>query len=252
MKTLPFINGSSLYIEIRQGSLRVLHGGQTLELALERQENGRLTDLCRERLILGLQTFLKKKNWQPRLRALCAIGARGVSLRRLSLPSATNEEFQRLLRLQIESEFPLPPDQLAWGYRRVTRQDGPSNGANSRQELIVVAVKKEFIEEYSEIFSECGVNPVFTLTAFTRSRICPQPSGSYAVLDVGRTHTEWMSFDNGTPDSLRILPWGRDNVTRALEERLGISHDEAEQLKVNLVPHNTLDEETSQKVRNAV
>src|SRR5207247_2676559 len=100
-----------------------------------------------------------------------AIGARGVSLRRLTLPSATNEEFQRLLRLQIEREFPLPPDQLAWGYRRVGQGDGPPNGPNSRQELIVVAVKKEFIEEYSDSFSECGLNPGFTLTAFTRIRI---------------------------------------------------------------------------------
>ena len=65
MKTLPFINGSSLYIEIRQGSLRVLHGGQKLELALERQENGRLTDLCRERLILGLQTLRNRKSPRP-------------------------------------------------------------------------------------------------------------------------------------------------------------------------------------------
>ena len=252
MNGLDFMKSPWLYVEIEQRSLKVLNGEGGLDFPLERQENGRLTRLCREQLTRSLCGALKRKRWQPRMRALCAIGARGVSLRRLTLPSATNEEFQRLLRLQIESEFPLPPDQLAWGYRRVTRQDGPSNGANSRQELIVVAVKKEFIEEYSEIFSECGVNPVFTLTAFTRSRICPQPSGSYAVLDVGYTHSEWMSFDNGTPNSLRILPWGRDNVTRAIEQRLGISHDEAEQLKVNLVPHNTLDEETGQKVRNAV
>src|SRR5262245_21592496 len=120
MKALPFKNGASLYMEIRQSSLRVLHGEQTLELPIERQENGRLTEGCREKLVGGLQSFLSKKSWQPRFRALCAIGARGVSIRRMSLPTAPKEELYRLVNLQIESEFPLPPDSLAWGYRQLS------------------------------------------------------------------------------------------------------------------------------------
>jgi len=252
MSGLDFLKPPWLYVEIGQSSLKVLNGEGGLDFPLDRQENGRLTRLCREQLTRSLHGFLKRKRWQPRMRALCAIGARGVSLRRLTLPTATNEEFQRLLRLQIESEFPLPPDQLAWGYRRVRKEDRLPDGPNSRQELIVVAVKKEFIEEYSDIFSECGVNPVFTLAAFTRGRIWPQPGGSYAVLDVGHSQSEWMSFENGAPNALRLLPWGIDNITRAIENRLGISHGEAEQLKINLDPRNETDDETGQKVRNAV
>src|SRR5207248_7370317 len=160
MKAFPFTNGSSLYLEIRQTSLRVLHGDQTLELPIERQENGRLTDECRERLAHDLRNFLKKKNWQPRVRAICAIGARGVSLRRLSLPASPKEELNRLLNLQIESEFPLPPDALAWGYRRVNHAES-STAATARQEFLVIAVKKEVLEEYSEILSRCGVSPQF-------------------------------------------------------------------------------------------
>src|SRR5262245_60510779 len=106
MKALPFINGASLYLEIRQGTIRALLGSESVELALERQENSRLTELCRERLVIGLQAFLKRKHWQPRVRAICAIGARGVSLRRLILPASPKEELHRLLNLQIESEFP--------------------------------------------------------------------------------------------------------------------------------------------------
>ena len=232
MKGLKLLNGSSLYIEIRQGSLRVLHGGQKLELALERQENGRLTDLCRERLILGLQTFLKKKNWQPRLRALCAIGARGVSLRRLSLPAARKEELHRLLSLQIEGEFPLPPDALAWGYRQLTPPDASPAAANARQELLIVAVKKEVLEEYSELLSRCGVNPQFTLGALARSSLCGQSSGACALLDIGRKQSELISFQNGSPVSIRVLPWGGENITREIAQSLGIGPEEAEKLKI--------------------
>jgi Tfp pilus assembly PilM family ATPase len=232
MKALPFMNGSSLYVEIRQGSLRVLHGEQTLELALERQESGRLTEVCRERLVVGLRDFLKKKNWQPRFRALCAIGARGVSLRRISLPASPKEELHRLVNLQIESEFPLPPEALAWGYRSVNHPQPASGASGVRQELLVVAVKKEMLEEYAELFSRCGITPQFTLASLARGSLCHQlPTGS-ALLDIGRKQSELISFQDGAPVSIRILPWGGDTITRSIEQSLGVGPEEAEKLKI--------------------
>src|ERR1051326_2182381 len=110
MKGLSFLNSTPLYIEIGQSSLRGLAGEEGLELALERRENGRLTPPCAERLTLSLRVFLKKHRWRPGLPAFCALGARGVSLRRLSLPAASAEEVQGPLPLQLERGFPLAPD----------------------------------------------------------------------------------------------------------------------------------------------
>src|SRR5207302_10585372 len=97
------MNSPCVYLEIGQSSLKALNGEDGLELPLERLPSGRLTPACKARLKLRLQDFLRQKSWQGRGRVFCAIGARGVSLRRLSLPAATKENFQRLLRLQIES-----------------------------------------------------------------------------------------------------------------------------------------------------
>jgi Tfp pilus assembly PilM family ATPase len=224
----PFLkNGGSMYVEIRQRSMRVLNGAEHLSLPLERESNGRLTEACQAKLIPSLRSFLKKKNWQPKMRALCAIDARGVSMRQLTLPAATGDQLPRLLKLQIESEFPLPPDALAWGYRAL---DGSTSATN--QELLVVAVKKEVLEEYTQIFAGCGVNLTFTLAALARNFVVPQAAGSYAVLDIGRRHSELVTFEKGVPLTLRTLPWGGENITLALEQRLGISSEEAEKLKL--------------------
>ena len=110
------MNSTCAYLEIGQSSLKALRGEAGLELPLERLPNGRLSEACQEKLILTLQGFLKQELWQPRLKAWCAVGARGVSLRRLTLPPVTKESLRQLLLLQIESEFPLPPEALAWGY----------------------------------------------------------------------------------------------------------------------------------------
>ena len=251
MKDFGFMNSRCLYLEIGQSSLQVLNGSDGLELRLERLENGRLTGACKERLTLSLQGFLKRKSWHPRLRALCAIGARGVSLRQLTLPSSTKEELHRLLLLQIEREFPLLPDALAWGYRRLGDPELPRTGAGLKQELLVAAVKREVIEEYAEILNECGVNPLFTLSALARSCCCPKPPASYLVLDVGGNQSELICCENGTPTSIRIFPWGDEDVTRSIADTLKVSHERAEELRIAFEQESISDGEIGQAIQNA-
>jgi hypothetical protein len=203
VKELPFINQPPVYIEISQGWLKALREKEGLEVALERAPNGQLTPACRESLVASLQKFVQRKNWQPRARALCAIGASGVSLRRMSLPSSAKDDVSKLLRLQIEAEFPLSPEELAWGYRAL----GKSNGA-PRQDFLVGAVKKDRVEEYASLLLAAGLNPVFTPAAIARSYLCPQPLGSCALLDFGSAQLELISFENGVPVALRVFPAG--------------------------------------------
>ena len=117
MKKIAFLNPPPLYVEIGQTSLKALRENDGVEVPLERLPDGRLTAPCREKVAVALKKFLQAKGWQPRTRALCAISARGVSLRQLTLPIGAKEEFHQRLLLQIESEFPLPPDELAWGWQ---------------------------------------------------------------------------------------------------------------------------------------
>ena len=234
MKGLEPSTTAGLFIDIGQSSLQAVHGEDAFAFPIERRENGRLTDLCRERLILSLRGFLSKSGRVTKSAAYCAITARGVSIRRLNLPASSEEELKSVLRLQIESEFPLSPDALAWGYRLIGQPKPPADGGPARQELLVVAVKKEVVTEYAEVLAACGIVPSFTLAALARAELQPVLFGSYAVLDIGRTHSELVTFEDGMPVSIRILAWGGEAVTRSIKEKLGISHDEAEKLKMTL------------------
>ena len=228
------MNGAGLFIDIGESLLRAVSGHDAFAFPIERGANGRLTDLGREKLTLGLRGFVGQQGRATRRNALCAVGARGVSMRRLSLPVSPEDDMRRVLRLQIESEFPLPPDELAWGSRPIGPPKSPSNGDPARQELLVVAVKKEALEEYAAVLKACGVVPFFTLAALARAELYPPPSGSCAVLDIGRTHSELMSFDHGVPASIRILAWGGETITRSIQDKLAVSRDQAEKLKLTL------------------
>jgi Tfp pilus assembly PilM family ATPase len=225
---LKIIAPPTIYIEIGQSSMKVVDGEDGLELSLERLENGRLTPLCAERLTSTLRVFLKKHLWRTGLRAICAIGARGVSLRRLTLPgNPSDDELERLLPLQIEREFPLPPEELAWGYARSGKQSS---------DVLIAAVKRDVIEQYDEILRGSGLTATFTLAAAARGSLCSPSSEIYSILDIGRGHSELISFRNGLPEAVRVFAWGGENVTRAIARRFGTSHAEAEKSKIGGAP----------------
>lgn len=215
MKT-SFLKPAVLYVEISQTSFKALDGDDGLEFSLERQESGRLTPDCMERVTESLRVFLKKGPWRLRMRAVCAIGARGVSMRRITLPACPKDEMEQLLILQIEREFPLVPDEMAWGYRQLPTNAAPRNGSPATQEVLVVAVKREVIEDYAQILRDCGLEPVFTIGALARSSLCAATPASYAVFDVGPQHSELISFEDGVPSAIRAFAWGGSEIDRRI------------------------------------
>ena len=138
MKDFSFLSSAPVCLEISRDILRAARESSRVELPLEREADGKLTAACRERIISGLRAFVNKKSFQPRARAYCAIAAAGVSLRRLTLPVTSGENFEQVLRLQIEAEFPLAPDELAWGHLPLA-----GSGTAAKQEVLVAALKRD-------------------------------------------------------------------------------------------------------------
>ena len=241
-----FTQATIVFLEIGQSTLTVLDGDDGLELSLERTETGRLTPQCLERLKESLRVFLKKHTWRNAIRACCAISARGVLLRRLTLPACGKDEFERLIALQIEREFPLPPSELAWGYRVV------ANGSKQNQEVLVAAIKRDMLDEYSGLLRSCGLDPVFTLGALARAALCGDSSGKYALLDIGRHQSEIVTFDHGVPTGVRIVPWGGENLTQAIERASGLDRAEAEKLKLHLEEAAAANGEMSAAIQPAI
>ena len=206
-----FMQPARLYIEIGLDFFRVLKENESLELPIERQSNGRLAGSCRDNLTSRLKVFVNRQKWQLPAGAHCAINGSGVSLRRVALPPAAKKDWQRLLLLQIETEFPIGPDELAWGYMALS--ESAPDGVAARQEFLVAAVRKDIFEDYSSLLSSCGINPTFTLAGLARGRFCPKPAGPCSILDLDRKHSEWIIFENNVPVAIRIFPWGTDDFT---------------------------------------
>lgn len=214
MKKFPSFDLPPVFVEITQSSLKVLREHAGIELALERTADGKITVSCRETVVAELGKFLGNKSWQPRRRAICAISLRGVILRWISLPATAKEEFNRVLRLQVESEFPLSPDELAWGWREVPT-------GSDQKEFLIIAVRKEIIEEISSLLAAAGLKVEFTLAAIARNALCPQPEGTHALLEIGPNDSELVCFENGVADSVRIFLTSPEEALKAAAKFTG-------------------------------
>jgi len=93
---------------------------------------------------------------------------------------------------------------------------------------------------------------VFTVAALARRYIWQHPPQTCALLDVGRNYAELISFENGVPMAVRVLPWGGESMTGAIADKLGISRDEAEKLKTGLAPRPSGDGELGLKIEAAI
>ena len=217
MKNLTFMKSPPLYLEFSREALIIFNGHDGAQFPLERAADGRLTAADRERLTTVLKQFLKGRGWPASSPGWCAIDARGVSLRCLLLPAVAGDGLRQVVRLQIESEFPLSPDELAWGYRLLGQPQRQPDGA-LKQAVLVAAVKIEIVSDYSEVLTAVGITPVFTVSALARSALCPQPPASYAVLELGPDQCELAGFEGDASAFVRVLAAGVPAGEAALDD----------------------------------
>lgn len=183
--------------------MHVLDDEQGAEFPLEREQGGRISAASAALLANGLRGFLQRDGVIGPRQAVCALPARGITLRTISLPaSAVKDNARQLLAMQIEAQFPVPPSELAWGFVRLTGTDG------AQVEFAVAAARREVIDEYAGVLTNCGILAQFTPAAL--ARIAGVPGGnSFSLLDVGIEKSELIALDaNGRPN-LRVLNWGK-------------------------------------------
>jgi len=205
VKTITFMKSPPLYCEFSRTSLKLLADHTGAEFSLDREADGRLTPACRERLLPGLRQFLHTAGLPAKSAAWCAIDGRGVALRCLRLPAVSGEALARVVRLQIESEFPLPPEALAWGFRSLGEPQRQPDGS-TQQTVLVAAVKKEVVEDYASLLAAAGIAPAFTLAALARAALGNQPPDGCATLELSPAECELAVVGPQGTASLRVLP----------------------------------------------
>ena len=213
-------------IDIGYDSIRVHVDGACNRVPVTRDANHRIDADSRDAAVARIRELLGV-NGRGSKRAVCALPARGVSLRHLDLPPLGKAAPEQILSLQVEKEFPLPPDQIAWGYR--LHKSASGNGAGPRA-ADVVALRQDVIDDYTQLMSDCGVQPTFGVGLLAAGQLV-ESTESYCVLDVGGRYSELAHFDDGRPRVVRTLSWGGEAITDQIAKKLAVDAETARKLK---------------------
>jgi type IV pilus assembly protein PilM len=102
--------------------------------------------------------------------------------------------------------------------------------------ILLTAAPKDFVNRYVEIFHKAGLKLLSLETAafsLTRS-LAGADKSRILITDIGAGTTEIIILDQGLPVFSRSIDIGGFKITRALQESLKISFEEAEQLKLDI------------------
>lgn len=178
-----------------------------------------------EKLINSLQEVAN-----PRVKeAISCLAGGQVVTRIIRLPSMSDREREKAVRLEVERLVPTPIDQLII---RSLWIDGTGHANGGK--VLVLAAPTSLVYRYHAVFSRTGlVLGVLDLPAFALYRLFRREiQGASALVDVGARSTNLVVVENQRIVFLRTFNLGGDVFTRSASEYYGVDFDEAERMKL--------------------
>jgi type IV pilus assembly protein PilM len=161
---------------------------------------------------------------------MSAIPGRAVFVRQLRIPYVTGERLDRIVRYEAKQQIPFPVDQMKIDYHVF-----PSEGGEL--EVTLVAVKRDIIEEHVGLLRAAGLLPeLIDVTSLALYNLQMDQGGQTdlvtAFVNIGASTTDIVIEHGGVLKFMRSAPVAGNALTSALERDLGLSFEEAEELKL--------------------
>jgi len=147
-------------------------------------------------------------------------------------PSASEEEIERMVPMQIEPELPFPIiDSIYGAYNRQSSREGVS--------LEVVAAKRSTVERYMDIAEKAGLKvdniipSIFATYAIIFDQFKDELSNrNIAVADIGAGGTDMCIIQHGRMAFSRSFAHGGNNLTSLFEKEFELSFEDAVRRKL--------------------
>jgi type IV pilus assembly protein PilM len=164
----------------------------------------------------------------------CATGVSGnaVIVKKISLPQMSAEELSESIHWEAEQYIPFDIQDVSLDYEVI---EGGGSGGN--MDVLLVAVKKDKISEYTSALTQAGRNPtimdvdVFALQNCFEMNYGIDPGRVVALLNIGASIMNVNVVKGGTSVFQRDIAAGGNQYTDAIQKDLNLSFEQAEALK---------------------
>ena len=162
-----------------------------------------------------------------------AIAGHSVIIKRINIPSMSVSELEEQIPYEAEHHIPFAKDDVEIDYEVVTTQN-----AAGQMEVLLVAAKKEVVQDYVGVVRDAGLNPlVVDVAAFSSQNAYEanydlEPGETAVLINIGAAISNINIVRDGTSLFTRDVTIGGNAFTEEIQKQLNVSQEEAEAYKV--------------------
>ena len=233
---------SILGLDIGSSSIKVLElkesktGYQLVNFGIEPLPHETIVDstIMNAPAVVGAIRKLISSNQIKTRDVATSVSGHSVIIRKITLPLMTDEEIASNIPWEAEQYIPFDINEVNIDYQRLEA----ATEDQGSQDVLLVAVKKDMVNDYVAVINESGLTPVIMdVDAFAVQNMYEvnyemQRGKVIALVNIGAGVININIVRNGNSVFTRDMSIGGNHYTEEIQKRFGVSFDEAEQVKL--------------------
>ncbi|MFA6823104.1 MAG: type IV pilus assembly protein PilM [Geobacter sp.] len=166
--------------------------------------------------------------------AVCSISGNAVIIRKILVPTMTSEELEDQIAWEAEQYIPFDIKDVHLDFQVL----GPDAIDPGKMQVLLVASKKDIIQDYSAVFADAGLNlAVMDVDGFALQNAWEINNTDFsgrvlALVNVGASVININIVKDDTSLFTRDVQTGGNLYTEEIQKQLGVSAEEAESMKM--------------------
>lgn len=166
-----------------------------------------------------------------------AIGVSGhsVIIKKIQMPRMSQEELEESIQWEAEQYIPFDVKDVNIDTQIL---DAGGSDATGQMDVLLVAAKKDMINDYTTVVSESGLQPVvvdvdaFAVQNMFASNYDVPDKETVVLINAGASVVNINIISNGITVFTRDVTIGGNQFTEEIQKQLNVSYEEAEALKI--------------------
>ncbi len=162
----------------------------------------------------------------------CSLPETKAFLRIISIPEMTHDEASEAIKWEMEAHIPMKIDQVYYDWQILSP---PLRRALGRMDVLVVAVARTVVDQTIETLESAGLSVQgfeVESIAQARSLMAHGDDQTTMIIDIGEHRTSFLVIVRGVPAFTSSIPLSAAMMTDVIAKDLGLSHEEAERVKI--------------------
>lgn len=185
------------------------------------------------RVVESIKELITEAKIKARDATITVSGHSSVIIKRVTLPQMSEEELNESIKFEAEQYVPFDVEDVNLDFQILgQRRD------ENQMDVLLVAVKKDKINEYVSVVRDAGLNPVIVdIDAFALENMYEvnyevAENENVALVNIGASTININILRGGVTSFTRDSSIGSNLHTEALQREFTISYDDAERLKL--------------------